>query len=186
MSNCCIYRHIKPNGEVFYIGIGKTVKRAYVSSKRSNYWKSVVEIYGYEVQILKQGLSWEEACELEKLLISWYGRKDLKKGTLCNMTNGGDGASGVVQSEETKNRRRLSMIGKNSRNKHALSKPLINFNDGNIVYCLKDLSDILEISYSKIKHMMAGRVKNNTDYEYIVDKNHPVIKKILEYENKSK
>lgn len=186
MNSCCIYRHIKPNGEVFYIGIGKTIKRAYVKSKRSEFWKNIVAAYGYEVQILKQDLSWEEACELEKMLISHYGRRDLKLGPLVNLTDGGDGGFGVIQSKETRDKRRVSMIGKNSRDKHSLSKPVISFKDGTIVDCLKDLSDILNIGYSKLKHVMAGRVKNNTDYEYVVDKNHPVIKKILDYEKNIK
>lgn len=39
-----IYRHLKPDGEVFYIGIGKTIKRAYIkASRRSKFWKSVTE-----------------------------------------------------------------------------------------------------------------------------------------------
>jgi hypothetical protein len=29
----------------------------------------------YEVQILTQGLTWEDACELEIMMISYYGRK---------------------------------------------------------------------------------------------------------------
>jgi hypothetical protein len=90
-KNHCIYRHLKPNGEVFYIGIGKDLKRAYNKHSRTKWWKKVVNKYGYEVQILKSGLSKEEACELEIILISWYGRKDLEQGLLINMTDGGEG-----------------------------------------------------------------------------------------------
>jgi len=186
MNNCCIYRHLKPNGEVFYIGIGKSIKRAYTKAKRSAFWNNVVSKYGYEVQILKQGMTWEEACELEKLLISWYGRLDLSLGSLVNLTSGGDGGFGVIQSDYTKNKRRLSMIGKNAKSKHPSSKPLINFKNGDIVYSLIELSEMLDINYSKIKHIMAGRVKNNTDYEYVVSPKLPVISKILNYEKKLK
>ena len=55
-----IYRHLKPNGEVFYIGIGSE-KRAYQKNPRSDFWKRVVSIHGYEVQILKSDLTWEDA-----------------------------------------------------------------------------------------------------------------------------
>lgn len=96
-----VYRHLKPSGEVFYIGIGKTLSRAYSKHNRNKYWKNLVSKYGYEVQILKQDISWGEACELEKILIYWYGRRDLILGTLVNMTDGGEGALGVVMSEET-------------------------------------------------------------------------------------
>jgi thymidylate synthase len=36
-------------------------------------------------------LTWEEACRMEKWWIAFYGRSDLQKGTLCNLTDGGEG-----------------------------------------------------------------------------------------------
>lgn len=92
-KNSYIYRHLKPKGEVFYIGIGKSknFKRAYSKYKRSAFWLDIVNKYGYEIQILKNDLSWEEACELEKVLINYYGRRDLGLGTLVNLTDGGEG-----------------------------------------------------------------------------------------------
>ena len=97
------YRHLKPNGEVFYIGIGKSknFKRAFEKDGRSTYWKNKVKKYpDYEVQILKTGLTKEDACELEKILISWYGRADCCGGTLVNLTDGGEGIIGYICSEE--------------------------------------------------------------------------------------
>lgn len=92
-SNHCLYRHLKPNGKVFYIGIGKDYQRAHTTYGRNKYWHKIVDKYGYEVQILKSNLTREEACELEVLLISWYGRVDIGTGILCNMTDGGDGTT---------------------------------------------------------------------------------------------
>lgn len=40
------------------------------------------------------------AREIE--LIAQYGRADLGKGTLCNMTDGGDGATGKIVSPQTR------------------------------------------------------------------------------------
>ena len=99
-----VYRHLKPNGEVFYIGIGKEEKRAHSKQGRNPYWKKVFNKYGFEVDILKRDLTWEEACELETILISWYGRKDLNEGTLVNMTDGGEGQENP--SEETRQKMR--------------------------------------------------------------------------------
>jgi hypothetical protein len=107
-----IYQHLKPNGKVFYIGIGVSKKRAYSKHNRSKYWLNIVSKYPYEVQILKQDLSWGEACELEKLLISWYGRKDLKTGCLVNMTDGGEGCSNCKLSEATLKKKSEVMKGK--------------------------------------------------------------------------
>lgn len=99
-SNYCIYRHLKPCGEVFYIGIGN-LKRPYKKQNRSIFWKNVVEKCGYEIQVLKSDLSWEDAKELEIILISWYKRRDCCGGTLVNLTDGGEGTIGVVKSTET-------------------------------------------------------------------------------------
>lgn len=107
-----IYRHLKPCGEVFYIGIG-TEKRAYNKYHRSQFWKDVANKYGYEVQILKRDLSREDASELEILLIAHYGRRNLGKGTLVNLTDGGEyGTTGMVITEGHKQRIRETHLGK--------------------------------------------------------------------------
>lgn len=118
MKNNIIYRHIKPNGEVFYIGIGKTRQRAYSKQSRNPLWHNIVNKYGYEVQILKEGLSWEEATELECLLIDYYGRRDLDLGSLVNMTDGGEGALGRKYSEEVKDKISKTKTGKKHSEEH--------------------------------------------------------------------
>lgn len=107
-----LYRHIKPNGETFYIGIGKKKTRPFSIHNRNKYWHNTVNKYGYEVQILKTDLTWEEACELESILISYYGRKDLGLGPLVNMTDGGDGNKNQIYSVERREKMRISMTGK--------------------------------------------------------------------------
>ena len=97
----CLYRHIRlDKNEPFYIGIGKNVKRAYNIYNRSAYWEKIVKKHGYEVEILLEDLTWEEACIKEKEFIRLYGRKNLGLGTLCNLTDGGDGTPGIKRSEE--------------------------------------------------------------------------------------
>jgi hypothetical protein len=107
-----VYRHIrKDKNEPFYIGIGKTEKRAFRTDFRNKYWTSISK-KGYIVEILFEDLSWEKACEKEIELIKLYGRKDLGLGTLVNMTDGGDGGIGNVQSEETRRKKSISLKGK--------------------------------------------------------------------------
>lgn len=100
-----IYRHIRlDKNEPFYIGIGndENYKRSKIKSNRSIYWKNVTNKTVYEVEILLDNLTWEQACQKEIEFILLYGRKDLSTGTLVNMTNGGEGTPGIKRSEEYK------------------------------------------------------------------------------------
>lgn len=90
-----VYRHIRlDKNEPFYIGIGSdnTYKRAKeFFLGRNKYWKNIKNKTEIEVEILIDNLTWEEACNKEKEFIALYGRNDLCKGSLVNMTDGGDG-----------------------------------------------------------------------------------------------
>ena len=102
-----IYRHIRlDKNEPFYIGIGSDTMGKYTRAnniaKRSKFWKSIINKTEYRVDILIDNLTWENACEKEKEFILLYGRKDLKLGTLVNMTNGGEGTFGLIVSEESR------------------------------------------------------------------------------------
>lgn len=97
-----VYRHRTLKGQIFYIGIAKFESRPYCVNSRNTHWKNVFNKHGRTVEIIQENISWEDACELEVLLIQEYGRKDLGLGNLVNMTNGGEGAFGVIVSDEKK------------------------------------------------------------------------------------
>jgi hypothetical protein len=100
----CLYQHTrKSDGRIFYIGIGD-LKRPYSKKSRNRYWRHIVNKYNYDVKIIVDNISWERACELEKLMISFYGRLDLGLGTLVNLTDGGEGTISRIYSNETKNK----------------------------------------------------------------------------------
>jgi hypothetical protein len=108
----CVYRHItKDNNTVFYVGMGNN-SRPYTKTKRSSYWKKIVDKHGYYVEVLAENLSFEDAIELEIFLISLYGRKDNKTGVLCNLTDGGEGTKNVTESV----RKKISKSRKGVRN----------------------------------------------------------------------
>jgi hypothetical protein len=98
-----VYRHIRlDKNEPFYIGIGSDKKfyRAYSLRTRNQLWHNIINKSDYEVEIIMDNLTWEQACEKEKEFISLYGRKNTKTGILCNMTDGGEGTLNVKFSEE--------------------------------------------------------------------------------------
>ena len=59
---------------------------------------------------VKEIITEEISLDLEIAMITTIGRYDLKKGPLCNLTDGGEGVSGKIVTEET--RKKLSEINK--------------------------------------------------------------------------
>lgn len=95
-NNKVVYIHRKKSDDtIFYVGMGNSY-RPYDKhkSKRSRYWLSTVNKNGYYVEVLFEGLSAEEAFEIEIYLISKFGRKDKGLGPLVNLSDGGEGVSG--------------------------------------------------------------------------------------------
>jgi hypothetical protein len=105
-----LYRHIRlDKDEPFYIGIGKDESRAYSKRNRTKYWHNITN-KGYDIEILFDDLSYDEAKLKEIEFIKLYGRIDLGTGILCNMTDGGDGSNGFKHSKEA-----LIKIGEKSK-----------------------------------------------------------------------
>jgi hypothetical protein len=127
------YAYLREDRTPYYIGKGKG-RRLYVKRyKGINPPKDKIRII-----FLKQNLTEQEAFEHEIYMISVFGRKDLGSGILHNRTDGGDGKSGAIQSDETRikiseatkgqirteeTRRRMSE-SKKGENNYRYGKPL--------------------------------------------------------------
>jgi hypothetical protein len=110
-----VYRHIRlDKNEPFYIGIGSDDKGKYERAKskngRNNHWHNIIACTEYRIEIMLDDLTWEEANKKEIELVAFYGRRNLNKGTLCNLTDGGDSFNGLVFTDEHKHK--LSKIRK--------------------------------------------------------------------------
>jgi hypothetical protein len=98
-----VYQHIrKDNNQIFYVGIGKSEKRAYDKIRRYKPWKDLTKNHDFYVEITHRDICWEEACAIERYLIAFYGRRDLGLGPLVNMTDGGDGTKNLSQESKSK------------------------------------------------------------------------------------
>lgn len=110
-----LYRHIRlDKNEPFYVGIGSddTYKRAYSSKNRNKHWKNIVGKIEYEVEIVLDDLTWEQACNKEREFIKLYGRQDTTSGILCNYTDGGEGVLGLIVTAESREKMRKAQTGK--------------------------------------------------------------------------
>lgn len=67
---------------------------------------------------MESNLSEIGALALERRYIQWYGRKDLGTGILRNLSDGGEGTSGIIFSEEHREKIRLANLGKKHSQKH--------------------------------------------------------------------
>jgi hypothetical protein len=118
-----LYRHVRlDKNEPFYIGIASKIllynkfikketeyRRAYDKINRNRFWKNVINITDYKVEILLESDNYDFIKEKEKEFISFYKRRS-EGGPLVNLTLGGEGTLGLIVSE--KNKRKLSILKK--------------------------------------------------------------------------
>lgn len=104
-----VYVHTRNDtGEVFYVGKGRG-RRLKTKRHHNQHWMRVAEKHGFTVHLKHSGLSETCAFTLEKILIA----RHRKLGSpLVNMTDGGEGVSGAVFSEEAREKMRLAKVGK--------------------------------------------------------------------------
>jgi hypothetical protein len=109
-----VYRHIRlDTNQVFYIGIGTSAnyKRAKSKLDRNNHWNHIICKTDYKIDILFDELTKEEAIVKEIEFITLYGRRDLGLGTLCNLTDGGEGRFNYKATAETRIKMGLAQRG---------------------------------------------------------------------------
>lgn len=118
-----VYVHRRStDGTVFYVGKGQG-RRAWNSSKRSQYWKNIATKHGRTVGIVMRFDNEVCAFSMECALIKFYGR-----ASLCNLTIGGDGTSGYIMSEKTKEKIGAKSIGRKFSKEERLRRSVFQTN----------------------------------------------------------
>lgn len=109
-EGCYVYIHIKKsNGHPFYVGKGQD-RRGWAntpSSDRNPKWINFANKNGVNIQIAQQGMLEADAFLLEMWLIAKLRHEGYD---LCNMTDGGEGASGTKRTEIQKLRNAVTVF----------------------------------------------------------------------------
>ena len=157
-----VYRHRDNLNNVFYVGIGKNEDRAFDYLRRSEFWKRYSKKYGVSTEIIAKDIDYDTAKELEMLLISEYGRRDLGLGNLVNMTDGGDGSVGRKQSKEEIQKRVNSLKGKKrsqeTKNKMSEVRKGIVFSEQHIKNLSISHKGIISSNAKKVKNIDTGKL----------------------------
>lgn len=186
-----VYSHVRQDkNEIFYIGMGtiqnkgNKYARAFSKYGRNKHWKRITNKTSYIVNILFEFIDIDSCKNKEIELIKLYG-KVVNGGLLCNLTDGGDGMSGLLHSEKTKkligekskgrihsleSRKKISKVAKLT-SKYYCSKEVIDLRTGIFYNSLRKAyqSRILNMSYRTFANRLNPNqsIKNNTDFIYV-------------------
>jgi hypothetical protein len=179
-----LYRHIrKDKDQVFYIGIGTDDNGKYSRAKsknRNKYWHRIVNNTDYEIEIMLDDITFNEALEKEKEFIQVYGRRDLGLGTLCNLTDGGEGVSNMSKEGKRKLRElrlntkmpeeqkeRYSKMFKRGGNPN--SSKIIHKHTLEVFESILDASEKYGINKRTLGNNLNGKNCNHSDFFYYKD-----------------
>lgn len=125
-----VYIDTKPDGEVFYVGMGSA--RRVRQKKRNRQHQFVINKYpDWKRDIVFSGT--EEDCLKEEMrLVNFYGRKDLKTGTLVNLCDGGKGVAKYIRTDEEIERLSKRWAGKNNPLFNSKVYKWVNLDTGNV------------------------------------------------------
>jgi hypothetical protein len=113
-----VYLYLREDDTPYYCGKGCNI-RAWVTHRIKN--KTTGKYGGIQtpkdtsrIVIVSYGLLEMGAFILERKFIRWYGRIDNNTGVLYNKTDGGDGGTGVLRTQETRDKISKGNKGKNT------------------------------------------------------------------------
>lgn len=136
--------------EVFYVGKGKNNR--YKQLKKNKFFMDMYNAHECDVRIICDNLTENEAFEKEKEIIAYY--RNNTEYRLTNVTDGGEGVSGWIPSDELKQRQ--SVISKERWQNDEFKERMIAIrNDENSVYQSKEFRN-------KISQIVQGT--NNPNY----------------------
>jgi len=141
-----VYLYLREDGTPYYVGKGKN-DRAF-SRKGRNVHLPLDE---NNIIFHSKNLTEDEAFKIEKEVILQYGRKNNNTGILRNLTDGGEGCSGMIHREDSREKLREHRINETYQ-PLSPSKEIRN-----------KISEILQKGYAEQKYKPHMLGKNHTE-----------------------
>lgn len=111
-----VYAWLRPDGSPFYIGKGQGNRDKTIKTNNQVFQRILDKIAkaGEEPVIVRlhENLTEDMAFLMEREEIARYGRRNNSTGILANLTDGGEGTTGRIHSDETKVKLRVAHTGK--------------------------------------------------------------------------
>jgi len=185
-----IYDDLVFEYEPFYIGKGTHNRDYHSAFDRHNSFKKnkIKSLKKKNIKILSikvfEDLNEQESFNIETSIIKKIGRRDLKLGPLTNLTDGGDGRTNIIVSDETKRKISETKKSQNLHNKHSeLTKTLlkkINQGESNPFYGkhhTEEVKDEHSLRVSGLNHPMWGRKHDDDTIRIIRERRNAAVDK---------
>lgn len=172
-----IYGDLKFNYEPFYIGKGlndrlneHSQKFHLENDKNKHKVNTIKKILSESDEVIKiklyENLTENESFIIEENLINLIGRKELKRGPLCNLTKGGEGSSGRITTDKTKEK--ISNTLKENGDWKGDKNPSKTIEHKNYMSTLLKNRTFSEDSIEKMRKAKLGKTLSNEHINKIV------------------
>ena len=178
MSEHFVYLNTSPDGRVFYVGCGTTIpskrgfraqhQRAYSRAMRTALWTRAAS-NGFAVEIVFRSNNRDTAFLHEKAVIAECRARG---EPLLNIADGGAGAPGVKDDQETRRKKSITKLGAlnpmygRTGARHPQSREVVDAATGATYPSVSIAADAIGAKMKSLYNMLSGHRPNKTNLRF--------------------